>query len=174
MYRFTRRAKVAACALFLCSSVASAAITANLAPAPASPQFVGTTVTWTLTASDTSAGPLTYRFAVGPVGGPYQIVRDFAIENSFKWTQAQQEGVYEIQATVRNGTTTETQVRLQTFTLTPRSVGGTAFISTTNHPLVALYSGPACGGTSKFRVRFQKVGDVAWQATPYNNCKPGV
>jgi len=64
----------------------------QLVPSVSSPQPVGTSVTWTVTATDTNPGPLTYQFSEGYKGQTLKIVRDFALTNSFQWTPSITEG----------------------------------------------------------------------------------
>ncbi len=165
-----RQARGLAAVAALCLvPVLRADISMTVSASPGAIQPVGTTIVTTTTASDTNAGTLAYRFAVGPSGGPYTIVRDFNSSNNFEWTQLQ-EGAYAIQATVRNNATNQTSQSLLPVTLTSRVAGSAAVISTTRNPLVALYSAPPCNTGSRIRVRFQKAGATAWQATPYTNC----
>src|SRR5579863_8341604 len=60
----------------------------SMAPSPAAPQVIGTVVTWSATASDTHAGPLTFRYYVTAPGGSPVMVKDFlpGILRSSTWT----------------------------------------------------------------------------------------
>src|ERR1700722_15481029 len=60
----------------------------SIKASPAPPQKVGTTMAWTVTASDTNAGPLTFQFWVTAPGGAPLMVRDFNVGNlnASPWT----------------------------------------------------------------------------------------
>src|ERR1700728_3927370 len=49
----------------------------SVTPTPKSPQVIGTTITWTATASDTNAGTLTFQTYITAPGGTALMVRDF-------------------------------------------------------------------------------------------------
>ena len=59
-----------------------------LHPSAASPQAIGTPVTWTARATDSGAGPLTFQFSVQSPGGSFLVVRDFNVgsKGSKLWT----------------------------------------------------------------------------------------
>ena len=97
---------------------ATVAVT-SMTASPQSPQVIGTAVTWTVKATDSNAGPLTFQFSVVPPGGSaYAIVRDFnvGIENAgvwrpvtpFVWNPTKIEGTYKINAVVKDFTSGET------------------------------------------------------------------
>src|ERR1700677_4562574 len=68
---------------------ASATVTIlSMTPSPVSPQVIGTTITWTATASDTGTGPLNFRFYVTAPGGSPLMARDFlpGTLSSSTWT----------------------------------------------------------------------------------------
>src|SRR5258705_10201669 len=64
----------------------------QLTPSLSSPQPLGTTVTWTATATDTNSGlgPLSYQFKAG-MGGTFLSLRDFSLSNSFDFSPIQRE-----------------------------------------------------------------------------------
>jgi arylsulfate sulfotransferase len=131
-----------------------ATIHVTLASSPASPQPVGTTVTWTATISDTASGGHELQFSVAPSGGPAAIVRDFHTSTSFPWTPSYSEGTYTISVVARNVSTGQTASNSAAFTITSRLVSGHAAVNSTRHPLVALFSGPACLVPNLMRIRF--------------------
>ncbi len=144
--------------------------TINLAPNLASPQLIGIPITWTATATGGNPGDVyDYRFSIGPQGKPLQILRDFSPGNTFTWAPHDTEGNFAVRVVVRNRSTSP-------FTIFPPvtlvygiqariPLGGPAAVSSTNHPLVALFSAPACA-VGNFRiVRFQLSGAAASSKT---------
>jgi len=150
---------------------ALAAIQVQLTPSVPSPQFVGTTVTWTATVTDSNSGLLTYRYAVTFSNSP-RIVRDYSQANTFDWTASVWEGIYIIQVTVRNNSTQETAQASMPFRLTSRVSGATPVATAGANPLVALFSAPACASGSAMRVRFQRAGAATADYTNWRSCNP--
>jgi hypothetical protein len=122
--------------------VSGAQITSDLP----SGQAVGTTITWTATATDTV--PLEYRFVVQFVGGTTLLARDYAPGNSFTWTPIQ-EGSYVVIAKIReippspNSAVSAISPQYKIGTRIPAS--GRLVVNGTSNPLVFLYSVPPCG-----------------------------
>jgi plastocyanin len=81
----------------LTAQFAFGSITVQLMPSSSS-AAVGTTVTWTATATDSanSSATFTYQFSVGTSTSNLQVRRDFSSVNQFPWTEADQEGTYDI------------------------------------------------------------------------------
>jgi len=131
-----------------------ATITLQLTPSVAQPQLVGTTVTWTASASDTDAGALDYQFSVEAGSKGFVVLQDYDVSNIFSWTPYLQEGNYQVRAIARNLTTNNTASVTIPFGIKSRVSGSTPVISATNHPLVALYSAPACASGSTIYVKF--------------------
>ena len=150
----------------------SATITAQLTSSLAAPQLVGTTITWTATASDNNPGALDYQFLVEAGSTGFQVLQDYDVSNVFVWTPYLREGKYKVQVVARNVSTGETTIVTEPFGLTSRVTGSTPVISTTNHPLVALYSAPACAVGSSMYVVFS-VGTVTNQTSPLP-CQSGL
>src|SRR5664279_3760359 len=73
-----------------------ATIQVTLASSPASPQPVGTTITWTATVSDTASGGHEFQFSVAASGQSAAIVRDYSPVTNFQWTPSKAEGTYTI------------------------------------------------------------------------------
>ena len=136
------------------ASRAGASIQVTLAPSPASPQPVGTTITWTATITDSAHGGHELQFSVAASGGPAAIVRDYNTSPSFQWTPSWTEGTYTISVVARNLSTGDSASASAPFTVTSRLVNGLAAVNPTSHPLVALFSGPACQVPNLMRVRF--------------------
>ena len=142
---------------------------ASLTPSLASPQTVGTTITWTAAASD-GTNPLWYRFSAATPGGSFSIFRDYQSVNSFVWTPSQLDGVYQVEVTVKNQTDQSVSSLIVSFTVSSR-VTTAPLVSATGNPLVALYSAPPCPVGSSMRVRFWKQGTTPYSATPTRPCQ---
>ncbi|MEO8661058.1 MAG: aryl-sulfate sulfotransferase [Bryobacteraceae bacterium] len=134
-----------------------------LTPSLASPQLVGTTITWTATATDAASGRLVYRFyAKAPgAGATSLIVRDLHPSNSFQWTPSQSEGIYSITVVIENQATQKAATASVTYRVNPIATGANPVVSATAHPLVALYSAPACAVGSTMIVAFKPFGSTA-------------
>ncbi len=150
----------------------TASITVTLTPSPASPQPVGTILTWNAGLNDTSAGSHEYRFSVASPGGPASIVRDFHTSSSFQWTPSFTEGTYTVSVIARNLTTSATAQVSRQFVVSSRVVGGVAAVNATAHPLVALFSAPACMVGNSIRVRFHPMTSGVSQLTNTVPCHP--
>ena len=136
------------------------------------PQPVGATLTFTASATDIDPGPIRYRFRVRPAAGTFSMVRDFAPNATLAWTPADTDGLFEIEVTAKNLTTSSTAVATQIFQVTPLATT-TPVVSATAHPLVALYSAPPCPAGSSMRVRFKLAADITWQSTNLKPCGAG-
>ncbi len=157
--------------LALALSPARAAITiSSLSASPSGSQPVGTAITLTASASDTDSGDLRYRFRIQPPGGAFAMFTDFAPANSVVWTPTDTDGVYQVEVTVLNRSTLNTQARTTSVTVSSLVTGSTPVVTATSHPLVALYSGPACAIGSTMRVRFKLPTDALWQSTALKPC----
>ena len=143
----------------------------SLITIPPGPAPVGTMITWAAQVSDAVSGDLWYRFRVRVPGsgGGFRMIRDYGPSADLDWTSLD-EGVYEIEVSVRDRGSLETAATVSSFQLESRVPGRVAVISPTSHPLVFLYSSPGCE-SSRARVRFQSPqGPV--QYTPYRPCEP--
>src|SRR5262245_45533761 len=92
-------------AIALCASVPNrltASITAQITPSQTSRALLGTVVTWTVAASDTQPGVLWYRFRARPLGGNFHMIKDYSPSNRMDWTETDSEGLYVVEASVRN------------------------------------------------------------------------
>jgi streptogramin lyase len=96
--------------------------TVNISPDLASPKPLGTSVTWTATASNCPGTPLKYQFWVNPPGGTWTIAQPFSTTNTFTWTGATA-GTYQIGVWVKQATSTASydNFAFTTYTLTPTS-----------------------------------------------------
>lgn len=143
----------------------------TLTPSLPSGQVSGTTIKWDATAS--GIGTLVYRFSVGLSGGDPRVVRDYSTASSFEWTPIE-EATYNIKVSVRqmSGAGNVTELSLE-YIISSR-VTDSPMATLTAHPLVALYSAPACPLDSSMRVEFRPSdsGDN-WQTTNLKPCSTG-
>lgn len=143
----------------------------TLEPSISSPATVGTMVTWTASAS--GPAPLWYRFRVRRIGEDFRTVKDFGPDNSFEWTAADYDGVFEIEASVRGtapaSAIASTKARFQ---MLSNITAGFAKVTATSHPLVFLYSAPPCAPEHRIRVRFHSAGEPV-HYTDWKPCKAG-
>jgi arylsulfate sulfotransferase len=155
------------------SHQAAAAITVQLAASPVSPQPVGTTITFTATATDSDPGTISYRFSVGPSLGSLMMARDYSTINTFLVTSAKHNGIARIQVTARNNSTQATAQATMNFQFTSRLSGSNPVVNPTANPLVALFSAPSCATGSFMRVGFQRQGAAGIpSATGWLPCAP--
>ena len=99
-------------ALMVLSAPAFATVTiVSLTPSLASPQKIGTSITWAATATDTNAGPLTFQFNITPPSGTLTMVKDFNVGtlsagtwtgNPFVWVPTGIEGAYKIEVVAKD------------------------------------------------------------------------
>ncbi|MGE5278534.1 MAG: aryl-sulfate sulfotransferase [Acidobacteriota bacterium] len=144
-----------------------AAIGASLEASPSSPAPVGTMIHWTAQVTGGS-GDFWYRFRVREPGGGVRMIRDLGPISTLDWTSLE-EGVYELELTVRDRISLELETVTSSFELVSR-VGSAPAVSPTSHPLVFLFSSPGCDA-GLARARFESEGVV--QYTPYRPCAPG-
>jgi arylsulfate sulfotransferase len=162
-------------ALFLALTVCGAArleaaMDVSLTASPSDPAPVGTMITWNAAVFGAGSSDLFYRFRVSEAGGGFHTIRDYGPLSTLDWTSID-EGVYEIELSVRDRGTLEVATTRSSFQLQSRVSGGQAVISPTSHPLVFLFSSPGCDD-GEARVRVQSSGGVV-QSTPYKPCVPG-
>jgi streptogramin lyase len=157
-------AAVAALEAPLCAAV----VFQSMTPTLASPQPLGTSPAWTVTATDTNPGPLTFQFNIISPTGVSSMVYDFSRgayssglwTAQFKWTTIAAEGTYQVQVVAKDFNSGETATQTESYQLTSRLVGGKAAVRGTANPLVALFSAPACPLGSNMQVIFQSAGGV--------------
>jgi arylsulfate sulfotransferase len=153
----------------LAASTNSAGVVIDLSPSITSPQFLGTSVTWTATVHSPFLGHIyDYQFAV-ILDNQYQIVRDFSAANTFTWVPYTVEGTYRVVVNVRD-------ITKQPYTIYPSAITtyvmlpwvtapGTSAVHPTPHPLVALFSGPPCQTGHTLLARFHPVNSNVSSAT---------
>ena len=154
----------------------------SFTPSVASPQVIGTSITWTAKATDSSAGPLTFQFNVAPPGGALALVKDFNvgtlkrgswISMPFVWVPTGVEGRYQIQVVIKDFGTGQNSSMTAMYTVNPLVTGANPVVAKTANPLVALFSAPSCPAGSTMRVRFQQQSMATpATATNYVNCHP--
>ena len=148
----------------------------------ASPQVIGTSITWTVTATDTNPGPLTFQFSVAPPSGSLTVVSQFNAgtlsagtwtSQPFVWTPTGIEGTYQVQVAIKDFSSGETTSRTGSYQLTPLVTGSSPVAVPTANPLVALFSAPSCAAGSSMRVMFQPQTRVLpATATSWSKCRP--
>lgn len=150
----------------------ASAMSVTLTPSVPSPQPLGTLVTWTAAAADTGSGTIWYRFSSHPFGEDLQVIKDFGPDNTVDWTDHNHENLFYVEVDARNLATGETAKAVELYELQSRVTSGQPVISPTAHPLVFLYSAPACTAGSRMQVRFTSPSGVA-TSTPYQDCVTG-
>ncbi|MBV9760199.1 MAG: aryl-sulfate sulfotransferase [Acidobacteriaceae bacterium] len=152
---------------FLFLHLAAANVTLTLTPS-VNTAPVGATVTWTALASDStnSSATFTYQFSAGTSASNLQVLRDYSSVNQFPWTESNSEGAYDIQVIAQESSGTSATTS-QTFVITSRVTGSTPVVNSTAHPLVALFSAPACASGSSMQVEFRRTSSTyEWVTSP--------
>jgi hypothetical protein len=162
----------------LCATVAIQSLT----PSVASPEPLGTIVTWTVKATDSNPNDLTFQFSVTPPKGSLTMVKDFNVgtlsegtwkSQPFVWTTIAGEGAYNIQVIAKDFVSGETATATASFKLATRIVNKAAVVHKTANALVALFSAPACAAGKTMRVAFY-TGAAAPNYTSWANCNPPI
>lgn len=153
---------------------ASGAITIELVPNLRSPQPVGTVIGFMPHVQIKPPGTINYRYAVSTNGGPFRIVRDFSQDPGFIWAPELYEHDATIRLTVRNRSNKETADSEMGFRIVSRVKGSNAMVTPTSHPLIALFSAPACSDGADFSVAFRRKGDEQVTRTPSIPCHTGL
>ena len=148
-------------------------MSAILTPSIPSPAPFGQIVTWTATVPDANPGTLWYRFTEHEIGKDTDIIVDYGPESTLDWTASNHEGVYSIQVYVRNVDTGDTATAATLFQFQSLVSAAKPVITPTAHPLVLLYSAPACDAGGRMRVEFTGP-DKTVQTTPYQACQAGL
>jgi hypothetical protein len=157
---------------------------ASFTPSHKSPQPIGKTITWTATATDTGAGPLTFQFNMtGPKATQAVLVKDFNVgtlsagvwtSQPFVWIPTGVEGAYHIQVVIKDFGSGETTSKTDTFVVDPVVTGSSPVIVRTANPLVILFSAPSCAAGSSMRAVFQEksASPPPPTATNWTGCHP--
>lgn len=154
----------------------------SIRPSVRSPQPIGTPVVWTVTATDSNVGPLTFQFNVAPGRTPLSLARDFNAgtfsagrwtSQPFTWVPTGVEGTYNIQVVIKDFVSEETASQFVQFQVTPLVTGSSPVAAPTANPLVALFSAPSCTAGSSMRVKFQTQSQTSLATvTNWMGCHP--
>ena len=147
-----------------------AAVAVELTASLPNPVPAGTMVHWTAQVA-TDPSQLWYRFRVMGPDGHFRTIRDYGPSSTLDWT-ALDEGLYVLEVAVRDRGTEEIAFAWSPLELQSRLSPDQPAVSQTAHPLVFLYSGPACD-TGRARVRMESEGDGTVHYTGYKPCLPG-
>jgi len=161
---------------FAAVSLCRAAPTVQIFTELPSPQPVGTVIGITAIGKDEGepekyAALLRYRLSAADERGTFHIIRDFGRQSEFTWTPELYDYETRIKVTVLNTKTKQTGEVELPFRISPRVTGQTPLAAHTAHPLVALFSFPACPEGSRFRVAFQRQGETLTRRTGLNPCR---
>ena len=142
---------------------ATVAVVSLKASHPA-PEPIGKTITFTATATDTSAGPVAFQFNITSPNAPSSMVKDFVpgtlsagtwTSPSFVWVPTGVEGVYKIQVVAKDFTSGKSAMKTMSYQITAVATGSTPTIEKTANPLVALFSASACTAGSLMRIAYE-------------------
>lgn len=135
------------------AGTARAALSVSLTSNMGSPRPVGSSITWTATAKgDTDPAPqYVYKFTAELAGLPRVTRAGFQKSNKIVWTPSALDGNYTVDVVVKNLNTGTTASATVNYTITSLA-GANSAVNATAHPLVALFSGPACRMPNTMRV----------------------
>jgi hypothetical protein len=139
-----------------------------------SPQPVGTPIGLSPRLENVSNGTIVVRYEVSVNGGPFHIVRDFSQQRDFAWAPELFEHRAAIRVTARNNETKALATAQIPFEIVPRARGSAPVVVATSHPLIALFSAPACPEGSRFRVAFHPEGEKTVSKTPEQPCRGSI
>ena len=163
--------------LVAATAVAEPAPTVQIFTDHTSPQPVGTVIGISAVGKDEGDPDkylrlLRYRFSVAEHGDTFRILRDFNQNSEFAWQPELYEHDARVKVTVLNTKTKQTGELEIPFRVDPRASGKNSVAIHTSHPLVALFSFPACPDGSQFRVAFQRQGETLTRRTGVIPCSP--
>ena len=154
----------------------------SMLPSQAPPQPIGRSIIWTVKATDSNTGPLTFQFAITNPNGTFAMVKDFNVGSlnggvwtakPFVWVPTGIEGAYKIRVVAKDFATGQIASKTITFAVNPLVTGGTPVVQRTANPLVALFSAPSCPGGSTMRVTYQREsGGAPASVTNWMGCHP--
>jgi arylsulfate sulfotransferase len=163
-----------------CACLHGAVTITSVVPSLPSPQPLGTPITFNVTATDSSSGPLTFKFSTEFNGRGFSVVRNFNVgtlstgiwsAEPFSWAQIASEGHYTIQVVAKDFTTGETATQSVPFTLTSIVKEGKITVVPTSNSLVALAGVPGCSVGRSVRVFFSPKGAHNPTVTPFTPCR---
>src|SRR3954452_14398109 len=146
----------------------------RLLASASSPQPVGARVGLQPFVETPPQGVAVYRYSVSLNGGPFRIVRDYSQEPGFVWSPELFEHGATVRVSVRINETKGIATGDLSYRIVSRLTGSTAQITPTAHPLIALFSSPACPEGSKFQVAYRREGDEAGTRTSAQPCRPSL
>ena len=115
---------------------------------------LGTAITWTTEAeNDNGTAALWYRYRVTFPDGTQRLLRDFGPEPELNWTTIEGEGVYQMEVTTRTLDSAEVHVDSAAFQFEALATDQPV-VRPTTHPLVLIYSAPACAAGSTMKVQY--------------------
>ncbi len=159
-------------AIACCGWTASAAaFSVQLLANKTSPQPVGTPIGLGARVENAGQGMQVFRYSVSVDGGPFRIVRDFSQQREFAWMPALYEHQAKVRVTLRINESKQTAEGEAPFSVVSRLKGTAPTITATAHPLVPLFSAPACPAGSQFRVAFNREGEEVATRTPEQPCR---
>jgi arylsulfate sulfotransferase len=171
------RCKIPSIVCFVAATAVSwAAPTVQIFLDKTSPQAVGTVIGISVVGKDEGDPDKTlpllrYRLSVAEQGDTFHIVRDFSRQSEFAWRPELYEHDARVKVTVLNTKTKATGDAEAPFRINPRVSGQNPAALPTAHPLVALFSFPACPDGSQFRVAFQRQGETTTRRTGLSPCR---
>lgn len=179
-------ARISSCYLagvlaILCAPAYATVTIVSMAASPASPQPLGSPIVWSVTATDTNPGPLTFQFNTASPYSGFSLARDFNVgtqsagawtSRPFVWVPTVLEGSHQVQVVVKDFSSGETASRTVTYNLTSLVTDGLPVATPTANPLVALFSAPSCPSGSQMRAAFQQSGSSTTTTTAWLNCHP--
>jgi arylsulfate sulfotransferase len=158
-------------AMFVATGVQlQAAMSVTLNQSLPSPAPLGTVVHWSAAVPDSTSRTLWYRFRSRASNTGFHTIVDYGPNNSLDWTEIQREGAYQVEVSVQDKKTGEIATAVSTFGLISRVMNSSdPVISTTQNPLVFLYSAPGCAAGGRMRVQFTSTDGIV-ETTPYQPC----
>ena len=162
--------------LAVSAAAAEKPLTVHLATSLPSPQPVGTPIglTSSIGMENFSRDMFVFQYSVSVNGGPFRIVKDYSQSFAFAWAPELFEQSATIRVKVRNNETKATGEATVPFQFVSRIKGTAPVVTPTAHPLVALFSAPACPAGKQFRVAFHADGEEAMSHTPSQPCRDAI
>ncbi len=152
----------------------------SMTPSLAPPQGLGATINWTVTATDSKAGPLTFQFNVAPPSGSMALVKDFNVgtyssgvwtAQTFAWLPLGPEGAYQIEVVAKDFTSGETSSSTFSYQVNPLATGTTPVVAPSANPLVAFLNAPPCAKGSTMRAVFAPQSGDTPSTTAWISCR---
>lgn len=162
-----------------CACLNATVTITSVTPSVVSPQAVGTPVTFTVTATDSAPGPLTFQFSTAFRNQSFSIVRNFNVgtlnagvwtAQPFSWSEISAQGSYTIQVVAKDFSSGETATQTIPYTLDSIVKNEKLTIAPTSNPIVKLAAVPTCPLGSFARVLFHKNGQTIPIATSWEAC----